>query len=260
MPFHEFSNHSTLHFAAYIQDCINNYEEDNFFDLYFCEEKNLEENIITQMLAPQKESLLYSFAVYVVEFDYDYYLKKSVGLGDWKSIIEMFDSYKVSVPDFDSYLIEEDNDYFSEYIYDLRGEYVYKLACAVAKEVLEILFLDKILLSNFHLRIAKYLEGLDIKKYTRLFNNKGKVYRTRRWPKWLEYAVYFREHGRCAICGEDLSRLFFKDAQPNIDHIVPLALGGTNDTTNLQLLCKTCNLNKLDHTVETRNRRNSFFY
>jgi 5-methylcytosine-specific restriction endonuclease McrA len=27
----------------------------------------------------------------------------------------------------------------------------------------------------------------------------------------------------------------------DFDHIVPLALGGLNDVTNLQLLCKGCN-------------------
>lgn len=33
-------------------------------------------------------------------------------------------------------------------------------------------------------------------------------------------------------------------ARPHIDHIFPLALGGSNDLVNLQLLCETCNLKK----------------
>ena len=30
----------------------------------------------------------------------------------------------------------------------------------------------------------------------------------------------------------------------HVDHIQPLALGGSNDKANLQLLCPTCNLRK----------------
>jgi DNA replicative helicase MCM subunit Mcm2 (Cdc46/Mcm family) len=259
MPFHEFSNHSTTHFAAYIQDCINNYDEGNLFDYYF-DQSSLDNAFIEQMLDPQRNSLIFSFSVFVINFDYEYYLKKYVGLGDWSSILEVFESYKVSIPNYDNELMETDREYFSEYIYDLRGEYVDKLANKIAKEVLEILFLNRILLKDFHVRVAEFLKTLDSDKYPKLFRANGNVHRTNYWPRWLHEALFYREQGRCTLCGEDLSKLVFTGAKPNIDHIVPLALGGTNDTTNLQLLCKSCNLRKLDHTIETRNRRSSFFY
>lgn len=258
MPVHEFSNHSTTHFAAYIQDCINNYDIDNLFDYYF--DENLDHTMINQMLNPQRESLLFSFSVSVINFDYEYYLKKWVEPKDWNSIIEVFESYKVSVPNYNEKLMEIDDEYFYKYIYDLRGEYVDKLAHTIAKEVLEILFLDRILLKDFHVRVAKFLEKLDKEKYQQLFRSNGTVYRTRYWPKWLNNALFHREQGRCTLCGEDLSRLIYMDAKPEIDHIVPLALGGTNDTTNFQLLCATCNADKLDRTIVTKNRRSSFFY
>jgi 5-methylcytosine-specific restriction endonuclease McrA len=41
-------------------------------------------------------------------------------------------------------------------------------------------------------------------------------------------------HGKCAICDEKLKQKF------EVDHIKPLASGGTNDVKNLQLLCKSC--------------------
>lgn len=259
MPVHEFSNHSTTHFAAYIQDCINNYDVDNLFDYYF-DEISLDHTMIKQMLDPQRDSLLFSFSVSVINFDYEYYLKKCVGPGDWRSILEVFESYEVSVPDYNDKLIETDDEYFYEYIYDLRGDYVDKLAHRIAKEVLEILFLNRILLKDFHVRVAKFLKKLDKEKYPELFRRNGTVHRTSYWPKWLNNALFHREQGRCTLCGEDLSRLIYIDAKPQIDHIVPLALGGTNDTTNFQLLCATCNADKLDHTIVTKNRRSSFFY
>jgi hypothetical protein len=48
--------------------------------------------------------------------------------------------------------------------------------------------------------------------------------------------VFKRDGRRCARCGsaEDLS----------IDHIVPLAAGGTHDLDNLQVLCRSCNSSK----------------
>lgn len=45
---------------------------------------------------------------------------------------------------------------------------------------------------------------------------------------------------RCALCGRYLDVA----AEPHVDHRIPVALGGTNDSVNLQLLCRRCNLGK----------------
>ena len=42
----------------------------------------------------------------------------------------------------------------------------------------------------------------------------------------------------CANCECDISESY------HIDHIMPLALGGTNERTNIQCLCPSCNLRK----------------
>jgi 5-methylcytosine-specific restriction endonuclease McrA len=53
-------------------------------------------------------------------------------------------------------------------------------------------------------------------------------------------AIFKAQRGRCAYCRSRLG------CDRHVDHIVPLADGGTNDRANLQLLCQDCNLAKSD--------------
>lgn len=48
-----------------------------------------------------------------------------------------------------------------------------------------------------------------------------------------------RQGWRCACCESDLRTCGF-----HVDHIIPVARGGSNFVGNLQLLCPTCNLRK----------------
>lgn len=50
-----------------------------------------------------------------------------------------------------------------------------------------------------------------------------------------------RGYYKCAQCGQKLKK---EDA--HIDHIFPQCKGGSNNTWNLQLLCRTCNCSKND--------------
>lgn len=60
--------------------------------------------------------------------------------------------------------------------------------------------------------------------------------RRERIPQDTKIAVWQRDQGRCVECG-DQSELEF-------DHIIPLAMGGSNTMRNLQLLCGRCNRRK----------------
>lgn len=57
-----------------------------------------------------------------------------------------------------------------------------------------------------------------------------------RIKRYIKQQLYERQNGRCAYCGEKKRiRLM------TIDHIVPLAHGGTDKIKNLQCTCKKCN-------------------
>lgn len=64
----------------------------------------------------------------------------------------------------------------------------------------------------------------------------------------LKKALLRRRRGelRCGICGKRLSK---KTA--NVDHIVPVSRGGTDDLENLQLAHPRCNRIKGDSLPET---------
>jgi 5-methylcytosine-specific restriction endonuclease McrA len=49
--------------------------------------------------------------------------------------------------------------------------------------------------------------------------------------------LFSRQFGKCAICGEKLKEY-------HIDHIIPLAKGGSHEIKNLQLLHPKCNMSK----------------
>ena len=52
----------------------------------------------------------------------------------------------------------------------------------------------------------------------------------------LRWAVFQRDGYACLRCGSDTDL--------TIDHIHPVALGGTNHPSNLQTLCRSCNAGK----------------
>lgn len=68
-------------------------------------------------------------------------------------------------------------------------------------------------------------------------------------PPEVRKYVFERDDYQCQSCGKT-----DRETQLTIDHIVPLALGGQNDISNLQTLCYHCNRQKKHH-LDPRFRR-----
>ncbi|MFP5274858.1 HNH endonuclease [Coleofasciculus sp.] len=68
-------------------------------------------------------------------------------------------------------------------------------------------------------------------------------------PPEVRNYVFERDNYKCKSCGKT-----HLDTQLQIDHIIPLARGGQNDISNLQTLCRSCNLKKKHH-LDPRFRR-----
>ena len=62
-------------------------------------------------------------------------------------------------------------------------------------------------------------------------------------PRKLRHEVFKRDGYRCRECGASKD-----ETSLEIDHILPVAKGGTNDIGNLQTLCRECN--RMKHTDE----------
>lgn len=58
------------------------------------------------------------------------------------------------------------------------------------------------------------------------------------------FQVFNRDSFRCFYCGADSSRGLV------VDHVVPRALGGTNDRWNLVTACGLCNHGKSDRVID----------
>ncbi len=61
-------------------------------------------------------------------------------------------------------------------------------------------------------------------------------------PESVRNYVFQRDNYQCQSCDKT-----HPETQLQIDHIIPLAKGGSNDISNLQTLCCQCNQQKRHH-------------
>lgn len=120
----------------------------------------------------------------------------------------------------------------------------------LVEEVFHILFRDVVFLGRFNqltsgyiLAFGEYASGTDAR-----FTRQGRLKRLH-VPQIVKNAIFHRDGGECRSCKRSLDRIVNPETTERYDHIVPLAEGGANDITNLQLLCNDCNSAKSGRLV-----------
>ncbi|MDN5053058.1 HNH endonuclease signature motif containing protein [Aliarcobacter butzleri] len=209
-----------------------------------------DERLIYVTYKPSKKTLLHYYMknYFIAEFNY---LRRKTDLSFPEYIFPLLNELKVKYNNNTTNSYEEYNYYLYNLLINNCDKYI--------NEAFNILFEDRNLMKNFSISVSKLIQKIKKQQYPKFLADDGKIKRYSNWNKWLQEALFYREKGRCANCGCDLSGTIAINNKINIDHIIPLTKGGTNDPTNLQILCSTCNKKKYNSSSEAGNNKHIFW-
>lgn len=245
IKFSEFSYSWTYTFAASTRDRI--YGEDSLVDVENFLEVNGE--FERRALKLQKDTFLHQLVQCCLVADVEW----TMDHGDYEEFAEqdlspLFSAYNIGFPETPAKFSlpkgehPEDRNYlWARHLQEIFQENAVE---PISNEVFTLMFADREALRRLNESIAAKVTQLEKVDYPSLLARDGKVRRCTYWPTWLRNALFYRDKGHCSLCLKDLSGVFAAGAEVAIDHIVPLNLGGTNDPTNLQILCRECNSSK----------------
>ena len=147
----------------------------------------------------------------------------------------LFRMYNVQHETFYEYLVNNDFDFildaYTDFVFldgDLEDAMLH-----LSRELFYVLFQNR----EFLYRFNTYMAGAN-----QLVSQRCNI------PWWVRRAVKYRDRGKCVCCGKDLSGVLDceDEASVHYDHMVALHVGGLNDVSNIQLMCRECNLKKSD--------------
>ncbi|ENY6168428.1 HNH endonuclease [Vibrio fluvialis] len=98
-------------------------------------------------------------------------------------------------------------------------------------------------LFDFNMRLAEKISPLSKLDYP-VLEKDGQLPRANYFNKWVIDLIVKREQGICHYCPSPVAIPGLSNQTYDIDHMVPIARGGTNDPTNLVLSCAVCNNKK----------------
>ena len=194
------------------------------------------DDVHERIARPHQRTLLHSFIFNTCINSYEYLIRKAVD-SECEHFSSLISSVGLQVP---SWLNENEVGNHKEELLLLCQDAIN----IITLSVFHLLFSDRNFLFKFQQRIAFYIRTLQAQQYPQFLNRDGMVKRSAYLPAWLQRAVFFRDQGRCQLCSCEISGLNSPNIQVHLDHMVPLAAGGSNDPTNFQLTCGRCNMSK----------------
>ncbi|WP_314587901.1 HNH endonuclease [Paenibacillus terrigena] len=241
------------------------YDGRDSFDDFF--ESNLND-IAHKLIKPEKQSLLHLYIDWIKsQFDEIQSILDNVDVVEFQSIFDFMESTLNQLgersntklyPNYPAiqkcYHCTECRSClkFQRYIDWLKVK-ITEYTPQIIHSTFHILMINKTFLRDFHEGIAKAIEYDKVKLHTLYPENidaNGIIKRTS-WPVWLKRGIFFRDKGVCTLCRNPLSGDLFLGIDPDMDHIVPLALHGSNDSSNIQILCNVCNNKKRHYSSAT---------
>jgi hypothetical protein len=243
------------------------YEDQDDFDDFW--DSSIDE-IVKKLIKPEKKSLLHLYIEWISSLlgDEIKNILKNCDPSDFQSSFDFIESTlnqlgvksnKKNYPNYDAIIRCghcgkcRSCKKFRRYIDWLKVEYS-QYKPQMIHSTFHILMLNKTFLREFHEAIAKTIK-FDKSRLHKLepdnINQEGIVKRPSSWNVWLKKGIFFRDKGVCTLCRNPLSGDLFLGIDPDMDHIVPLALHGSNDSSNIQILCNKCNNKKRHHNSDT---------
>lgn len=207
---------------------------------------------LKKCLVPHKKTLLHNYIESVYDFQISYVLDKHFPMEIINELLDICDLYNVDytaiskfefrgLDDDEAYGEVEDVEIIARRLYEL---YKTKIMSYVIDDIFTILYSNKKFLYDFNVQLSELICDLKQAEHPESLKKDGVMKRCDYIPQWLKDGVFYRDKGRCQICGRDLTRLLNLDNKINYDHIIPLENSGTNDPTNFQLTCESCNKSK----------------
>lgn len=86
-----------------------------------------------------------------------------------------------------------------------------------------------------------YIQDIETNAKYKLSRGNGRI----NFPIEVRELIYDTAKGKCALCGRKITY-----DKMTLDHIVPLAMNGADDVSNLQCTCEACNLLLPDDFME----------
>ncbi|TYA13499.1 HNH endonuclease [Paenibacillus faecis] len=261
--FKEFKYRFTYPNVSFIYETVFDRAEEEYLEDYFDPEDGAFRLRISK---PQKDTLLHDFLRVRLKLDYEYFEDKvgySEIIDEYEKILNTYHVPFLPSKEFegsvnDDGLLKECEDTKFNYIQNLK-QLLIPIFEQIVQESFTILFGDRMFLLKFNEIVASITKKMRKYDYPEIMKRDGVVKRATYIPRWLKDAIFHRDKGKCQVCGRDLSGLMFLGEEIHYDHVIPLNLGGNNDPTNFQLLCKEHNLSKSGTQIITSERYQTYW-